>query len=128
MRKDPRCLAKTAITGALLKLEFEDPQFWLAGLRYRQLEPGWGDAADSAVDVRCHSALALANSRYSRATSELAILLNDPERGARIGAARALSCCNPLAAEPLLRFKVVAGDVDAEVLGEAFSGLLAIAP
>jgi hypothetical protein len=128
VKKDPRCLAKNAITGALLKLEYEEPQFWLAGMRYRQLEPGWGEAADSAVDIRCNSALALANSRYSRALAEIALLLNDTERSARIGAARAISCCNPLEAEPLLRFKVAIGDADAEVLGECFSGLLAIAP
>jgi hypothetical protein len=128
VKKDPRCLAKTAITGALLRLEYEDPQFWLAGIRYRQLEPGWGAAADSAVDIRCNSALALANSRYSRAVAELAVLLNDPERPVRSGAAHAISCCNPLEAEPLLRFKIAVGDADPEVLGECFSGLLAIAP
>jgi hypothetical protein len=128
VKKDPRCLAKTAITAALLGLEYEEPEFWLAGMRYRQLEPGWGAAADSAVDIRGNSALALANSRYSRATAEIALLLNDSERGARIGAARAISCCHPLEAEPLLRFKIAVGDVDAEVLGECFSGLLAIAP
>jgi HEAT repeat protein len=128
VKKDPRCLAKTAITAALFKLEFEDPEFWLAGMRYRQQEPGWGTAADSAVDIRCNSALALANSRYSRATAELALLLNDPERGVRSGAARAISCCNPHEAEPLLRFKVAVGDADPEVMGECFSGLLTIAP
>lgn len=128
VKRDPRCLAKTALTVALFKLEFEDPEFWLAGMRYRQQEPGWGAAADSAVDIRCNSALALANSRYSRATAELALLLNDSERGVRSGAARAISCCNPHEAEPLLRFKVVVGDADPEVMGECFSGLLAIAP
>lgn len=128
VKADPRCLAKTAICGALLKLEYDDLRFWLDGMRYRQSEPGWGAATDSAVDIRCSSALALANSRYSRATAEIAALLNDPERGARIGAARALACCNPLEAEPLLRFKILVRDADAEVLGECFTGLLAIAP
>src|SRR5690606_20890687 len=102
--------------------------FWLAGIRYVQAEPSWGRAVDTAVDVRCNCALGLVNSRYRRAIIELTTLLNDPERRVRAGAARAISCGDPHQAEPLLRFKVQIGDQDAEVLGECFTALLAIAP
>ncbi len=41
---------------------------------------------------------------------------------------RAISCGYPREAEALLRFKVLVGDENPEVLGECFTGLLAIAP
>jgi len=128
VKQDPQCLAKSAITGALLTLEHDDSRFWLAGIAYRQHEPVWGGSTDTAVDVRCNCALGLVNSGHARALVELATLLNDPERRVRAGAARAISCGNPREAEPLLRFKILVGDADAEVLGECFTALLAIAP
>jgi len=60
--------------------------------------------------------------------AELTALLSDPQRGARIGAVRAISSANPHEAEVLLRFKVLIGDSDAEVIAECFTALLAIAP
>jgi HEAT repeat protein len=92
------------------------------------MEPVWGGTADTAVDVRCHCASGLVNSGYFRAVQELTALLNDPEKHARGGAVRAISCGNPREAEALLRFKVLIGDADPEVLAECFTALLAIAP
>ena len=126
-KKDPHCLAKAAITGALLALECRDTGFWLAGMRYRQPEPVWRGSSDTAVDVRCNCALGLVNTGHYRAMPELAILLHDPEKRVRAGAVRAISCGNPNEAEPLLRFKVLVGDEEAEILGECFTALLAIA-
>jgi HEAT repeat protein len=128
VKKDPNCIAKTAITGALLAIECRDVQFYLEGIRYRQLEPVWGGTADTAVDVRCNCAMGLVSSSYFRAVPELAALLNDPEKRVRAGAARAISCGSPREAESLLRFKVLVGDTDPEVVGECFTALLAIAP
>ena len=54
-------------------------------------------------------------------------LLHDPEWGARAGAARAISCGNPREAEVVLRFKVLVGDSEPEVIGECFTGLLSVA-
>jgi HEAT repeat protein len=64
---------------------------------------------------------------YSRAVPELTALLQDREWRARVGAARAISCGNPREAEALLRFKVLVGDSEPEVIGECFTGLLSIA-
>jgi HEAT repeat protein len=128
VKRDPTCLAKRAIARALVTLECQDVSFFLEGIRYIQLEPVWGGSADTAVDLRSSCAMGLAASGYSRALPELATLLHDPEPRAREGAARAISCCNPREAEPLLRFKVLAGDSQPEVLGECFNGLLTIAP
>jgi HEAT repeat protein len=128
VKRDPSCLAKKAIAGALVALECRDVEFYLAGIGYRQLEPVWGGTADTAVDVRCQCAMGLVNAGYFRAIQELAPLLNDPEKHARGGAARAISCGNPREAEALLRFKVLVGDSEPEVLAECFTALLAIAP
>lgn len=127
-RKDPQCQAKGAITAALVALECDDVDFWLGGLHTVQMEPTWGRSIDTAVDVRCNCALGLVNSRHRRALIELTALLNDSERRVRAGALRAISCGDPSQAELLLRFKAEIGDADAEVMGECFSALLAIAP
>src|SRR5262249_35118277 len=126
VRRDPHCIAKGAIARALVELDCEDVDFFLEGIRYRQLEPGWGGANDSAIDVRCSCAMGLAASGYSRAVQELVALLNDSEWRARVGAARAISCGNPREAEAILRFKVLIGDTEPEVIGECFTGLLSI--
>jgi HEAT repeat protein len=127
IKRDPNCIAKQAIVRALVALDCHDVNFYLAGIRYRQLEPVWGGTADTAIDVRCSCAMGLAASGYTRAVQELTELLNDSEARARSGAARAISCCNPHEAEALLRFKVLIGDKEPEVIGECFTALLAIA-
>ncbi len=128
IKRDPSCIAKQAIVRALVALDCQDVNFYLDGIRYRQLEPVWGGTADTAIDVRCSCAMGLAASGYPRAIHELTELLNDPEARARAGAARAISCCNPHEAEALLRFKVLIGDAEPEVMGECFTALLTIAP
>ena len=128
VKRDPNCIAKKAIARALVALECRDSQFYLEGIRYVQLEPAWGKAVDTAVDVRGSCALGLVNSGYARAVPELAALLGDPEPRAREAAAQAISCGHPREAEALLRFKVLVGDEQPEVLSQCFTGLLAIAP
>jgi HEAT repeat protein len=107
IKRDPSCIAKQAIVRALITLDCHDVNFYLGGIRYRQLEPVWGGTADTAIDVRCSCAMGLAASGYTRAIHELTELLNDPEARARSGAARAISCCHPQEAEALLRFKAM---------------------
>jgi HEAT repeat protein len=127
IKQDPHCIAKQAIARALANLECEDVTFFLEGIRYRQLEPVWGGSTDAAIDVRCSCAMGLVSSGYSRAIQELTALLQDCEWRARAGAARAISCGNPREAEALLRFKVLVGDPEPDVIGECFTGLLSIA-
>ena len=127
-KRDPNCIAKKAITRALVTLECRDSEFYLKGIRYVQLEPVWGGTADTAVDVRGTCAMGLVSSGYVRAVPELAVLLADSEVRAREAAVRAISCGYPREAEALLRFKMLAGDERPEVLAECFTGLLAIAP
>ena len=97
-------------------------------MQYRQLEPVWGGTADTAVDVRASCAMGLVASGYSRALVELTALLHDTDAAARLGAVRAIACGNPREAELLLRSKVLGGDAEPQVLGECFTGLLAVEP
>lgn len=127
-KTDPGCIAKKALARALVALDCTDAGFFLRALELRQPEPVWGGTVDTAVDVRCSCAMGLVASGYSRALLELATLLNDEEAEARAGAVRAVACGNPREAELALRMKVSAGDSAPAVLGECFTGLLAVAP
>ena len=127
-KKDPGCTAKGAIARALVALDSQDSDFYLAGIRYEQREPVWGGTVDTAVDLRCTCAMGLVATAYPRALIELVTLLHDPEPHARSGAARAIACTEPLAAEAVLRSKALTGDPEAEVIGDCLVGLLQVEP
>lgn len=78
-KQDPQYFAKRAIVRALVTLDAHDADFFLAGMRYRQLEPGWHGKTDTALDVPVGSAMGLVGSGGHRAAAALAELLNDPE-------------------------------------------------
>ena len=128
IRKDPHCIAKGAIVRALVNLDCQDHAFFLSAMRYRQLEPTWGGSVDTALDLRNSSAMGLVGTSYPRAAVAIAELLNDTEAYVRMGALRALACIPQDRAEPLLRYKALSGDSEAEVLGECFSALLRFEP
>lgn len=125
---DKTCRAKRAIVRALYELDYDDTLFYCDAIRYRQPEPVWGGSVDTAVELRCTSALGLAATGYPRAAIELIELLNDPEFQARVGAVRAIATLNPFQAEIVLRGKVLQGDAEPEVIGECFAALLSIEP
>jgi HEAT repeat protein len=128
VKRDPNCLAKKAIVRALYELDCDDVDFYLAAIRYRQMEPVWGGTVDTATDLRMSAAMGLVSSGYHRALVEVAELLIDSEPPVRAGAARAIACGNPREAELLLRAKVLAGDDEALVIGDCFAGLLTVEP
>lgn len=128
VRRDPNCIAKKAIMRALCELDCNDADFYRAGIDYRQPEPVWGGTVDTAAEVRCSAAMGLVASGDPRALIDIATLLLDSEPPVRAGAARAIACGNPKEAEMLLRFKVLAGDEEAEVIGECFASLLTVEP
>jgi HEAT repeat protein len=123
-KTDPGCLAKTAIIDALRQLEYDDDQFYLTNIHYRQYEPSWGGETDSASRLRAICGFALIQQSHPNAMSELVDLLADPEKAARAGAARAITHGGSSESEHLLRLKISLGDVAPEVMGECFSGLL----
>jgi hypothetical protein len=126
-KRDPGCTAKGAIARALVALDSQDADFFIAGIRYRQPEPVWGGSVDTAVDLRVSCAIGLAATAHPRALIHLVDLLHDLEPHARGGAARAIACVHPLAAEGLLRSKALAGDPEPEVTGECLAALLRVA-
>jgi len=127
VKRDPGCAAKGAIARALVALDSQDADFFIDGIRYRQPEPVWGGSVDTAVDLRVSCAIGLAATVHPRALIHLVDLLHDPEPLARGGAARAIACTQPLAAEAVLRSKALAGDPAPEVTGDCLAGLLRVA-
>jgi hypothetical protein len=79
VKRDPVCAAKKAIMRALYDLDCDDVEFYLAAIRYRQMEPVWGGTVDTATDLRSSAAMGLVSSGYSRALLEVAELLTDSE-------------------------------------------------
>lgn len=125
---DPGCLAKTEIVEALRKLDYDEDEFFLAGIRYHQYEPVWGGEADSAARLRVFCGFALIQRSHPQAMSELVDLLTDHEKTARAGAARAIAHGGGSESELLLRLKISLGDAEPEVMGECFAGLLQLDP
>ena len=49
VKSDPGCEAKTVIVAALEKSGFDDEHFFLEAIKYRQLEPSYRGATDTAA-------------------------------------------------------------------------------
>ncbi len=121
---DKGCAALNALVTALVELDFDEPEPFLAGIRHVQMEPVWGGSVDVAVDLRANCAIGLVNTRYPKTLDALATLLADPNWPARAGAVRALGVQGSDAAALLLRYKALIGDAERDVLVECFTALL----
>lgn len=127
-KADQRCYAKTALVEALDALDCLEYSVFLKGLHAIQLEPVFGGQEDTAAELRAKSAIALAKQEYPEIFFELVPLLTDTELQPRIAAIKALTYLNEEKSELLLRFKVLSGNDDPQVLSECFAGLMSIAP
>ncbi len=67
--KDKGCLAKIAIAEALTRLEHEEAEIFLEGIRHMQREPVWGGTEDTAAWLRGLCAIGLAGCRHPRAAA-----------------------------------------------------------
>ena len=123
-KRDPGCHGKLAIARTLHDLERWEDDVFAAGVRLVQLQPALGGPADAAAELRGVCGLAYAHFMRSDALDVLAELLADAERGARLGAARALGDSGRHDAGPLLRFKLLAGDEAPEVVSAVIESLL----
>jgi HEAT repeat protein len=88
------------------------------------MEASWGPAIDAAAELREVSAMGLANSTYPHKLRELLPLLVDKEWRVRAGAIRAIAVVGTESASLLLRFKMLSGDKDPEVMSECFIAIL----
>lgn len=130
LKTDKQCRAKLPLVEALNSQRYDNPDFYLAGMKYVQMEPAYGAPngyEDSAGHLRGACAFGLIQiplASQNDVLFGLVDLLNDDLHIAREAAARALSATGFTAAAPLLRMKVLQGDRYSEVIGACFSGLL----
>jgi hypothetical protein len=125
VKRDPGCRGKLAIARALHALDHWEDDVFVAGLTYEQRE-GWGQE-DTAAELRGVCGLAHAHFARADALDVLAGLLGDPQRTARVAAAQGLGDAGRPDATALLRFKVLAGDTEPEVLAACLESLFALA-
>lgn len=123
-RADAGCVAKAATVDALLRLDCDDEDVFLRGIRHVQMEPVLGGRVDTAAGLRGASALGLARTSRTDVLNELAQLLADPEPPARAAAAHAIGNHGRAAGVPVLRHKVFAGDEEPRVITECLLALL----
>ena len=131
VKEDKGCTGKTALAEALDALHYEHHEPFLRGIRYVQLEPGFGGPpTDTAARLRSVCAAALVRTgRREEILAELTTLLVDSEAEPRRAAAQNLGFGVPSeASEWVLRLKVLTGDESPEVLGDCFTSLLHLAP
>lgn len=127
-RLDAGCTARTGVVEALLRLEHEDEDVFLRGIRHVQMEPVMGGRVDTAAELRGTCAIGLARTSRVDVLIELAELLADPEPSARASAARAIGNHGRAAGVPLLRHKVRGGDEEPRVITECLLALLHLDP
>jgi len=123
--RDPGCRGKLAIAKALHDLDRWDDRVFVAGLTIVQLE-GARPPDDTAAPLRGLCAIAHAHFNREDALDVLAVVLADPERAARLGAAQGLGDSGKLGATALLRYKILAGDAEPEVTSTCVESLLAL--
>jgi HEAT repeat protein len=122
---DKGCEAKTAIAKTLY--EFGDPvaaPVFLRGIKVFQISRGFGTPTDPAAELRGISALGLVRIAHRDVMRLLVDLLDDPIPQARMFAARALAYSERDEAALLLRFKLLVGDAEPEVMSECMSALV----
>jgi len=125
---DPLADGKRAIVGALVQLDYREPEPFLRGLDHVQREPVYGGKVDVARELRCACAEALV-ACYIDPDVLLARLVErvvDRETIVRVAAVRALGAVGSTASALLLRLKACCGDDEPEVAGECFRALLAL--
>jgi len=125
---DKGCVAKTAIVEALNRLDADEEQVFLRGVRHVQPEPVWGGRVDTADNLRAKCLVGLVRTGHPQAPFETVRLLADPMPEPRRVAARALGHISGETGELLLRLKALSGDAEPDVLGECFSALMEISP
>ncbi len=123
---DKACAAMIAIARALVQSDYDAPDLYLRGIHHVQMEASYGPAIDTAVELREVCAMGLANSTYPHKLRELVPLLVDKEWRVRAGAIRAIGVIGTDAASLLLRFKMLSGDKDPEVMSDCFMAILTL--
>lgn len=125
--EDKNCRAKLPLVEALHALEFDDPDFYSAGLKYRQVEPAWPADEETAGNLRGAHAYALVSSRWAsrdETLMKLVDLLFDSQKVARVHAAAAIGQMGHPGSAALMKATLRQASDDVEVLGECLRSLL----
>jgi hypothetical protein len=123
---DRACAAMIAIARALVQFDCDAPDLYLRGIQHVQMEASYGPAIDTATELREVCAMGLANSTYPHKLRDLVPLLVDKEWRVRAGVIRAIGVIGTDAASLLLRFKMLSGDKDPEVMSDCFVAVLTV--
>jgi hypothetical protein len=126
IKRDPTCRGKLAIARALIELVHWHDDVFARGVAFVQKEPAYGGTVDTAGELRGTCGLAYANLARHDAPDVLAELLADGERVARVAAARGLGGAGRPDASALLRYKLLIGDDEPEVLAACCESLLGL--
>lgn len=119
VRPDSNCRARIAIARAMVALDAWDDRVFTVGIATREASK----VDDPSAALRGICAIGYANMYRRDAPEVCAALLADPFPVARQGAAQALAVCPGTV--PLLRYKVLIGDADNDVLAACIDALLA---
>ena len=126
VERDPQCWGKNAISKALVALDHRQAAPFLRGIRHIQMEPVWGGEADTAATLRGTCALALPSCPdigRGQILRHLVDALADRALPVRSDAVRAIAQIAGDEAILLLRLKARQGDIESEVVGQAFDYL-----
>ena len=124
---DPKCWAKKAIVDALTKMDHDQSDVFVRGLRHIQMEPVWGGQEDSALSLRGSCALALLQcgdlSRHAK-FRYLVDAIADPAEPVRVDAVRAIAQMEGDDGALLLRLKARVGDPNFRVTGQVLESII----
>jgi HEAT repeat protein len=126
---DRGCTALTAIAKTLYELgEARGEAVFVAGVKHVQKEGSFGPPVDVATELRGVCGLGLVRIGHRDAMQHLVDLLADPEPQVRMFAARGLAYIDQPAAALLVRFKLLTGDRENEVMTECMNALVRLQP
>jgi len=86
-------MAKSALVEALCQLDYDDPDFYVARMHYRQMEAAWPKAEDTAGNLRGTRGLAFVPSRMISVIRKLKASvapMDAPDRVDRLHAIQAI--------------------------------------
>jgi HEAT repeat protein len=124
---DPKCWAKKALVDVLKKMDHDQSDVFLRGLRHIQMEPVWGGHEDAAISLRGSCALALPQCVDISRHTKLRFLVDamaDPEEPVRVDAVRAIEQMEGDDGALLLRLKARVGDADSRVTGQVLESII----
>ncbi|MEZ4293643.1 MAG: hypothetical protein R3B70_01610 [Polyangiaceae bacterium] len=127
-KADPACTGKCRIVEALLAMDLNEPDVFLAGLKHVQIEGAYPLPVDTAGPLRGLCAHALIQVHHRQALLSVTPLLFDPDQVTRAEAAAALGDSGQEGAAAVLHAKLLGGEGKADVLGAIYKALLRLFP